>query len=276
MNGRKITGIILVVLGAAVAIVGVLYNDGSGTLGPLIGAALIAAGISYGRLGKKPKPVSFEHAAACREDLPPRPEPVRHDEHTSKVFSVAGVTFANEDGSSRQQLLRELIGHTDGARCALAEYSYNGEPAYKVMVDGKTIGNIHRNDLPYLTGHKDELTGVAGLEVNTFVNNDGIELCRAELTANFSAPAPLPASDAAAPRRDPYAAYPQKDWLTAMLLCLFLGIFGIHRFYTGKTGTGILWLLTVGCLGVGWLVDLFMILCDSYKDCFGRPLSHAR
>lgn len=79
MNGRRITGIILVVLGAAVAIVGVLYNDGSGTLGPIIGAVLIAAGISYGQLGKKPKPVNIEHAAACREDLPPRPEPVCHD-----------------------------------------------------------------------------------------------------------------------------------------------------------------------------------------------------
>ncbi len=46
----------------------------------------------------------------------------------------------------------------------------------------------------------------------------------------------------------------KKDWTTALLLSIFLGGLGIHRFYVGKTGTGVLWLLTGGLFGIArWL-----------------------
>ena len=63
-----------------------------------------------------------------------------------------------------------------------------------------------------------------------------------------------------------------KSRLVALLLCFFLGEFGIHRFYVGKIGTGILWLLTVGLFGIGWLVDLIMILVGAFRDNVGEPL----
>lgn len=45
------------------------------------------------------------------------------------------------------------------------------------------------------------------------------------------------------------------DYSVAWILQTFLGIFGIHRFYLGKIGTGVLWLLTGGLLGIGYIYD---------------------
>jgi len=60
--------------------------------------------------------------------------------------------------------------------------------------------------------------------------------------------------------------YSEKDWLVTLLFSIFLGCLGIHRFYVGKIGTGILWLLTGGCLGIGALVDIIMIATENFKD----------
>jgi TM2 domain-containing membrane protein YozV len=60
-----------------------------------------------------------------------------------------------------------------------------------------------------------------------------------------------------------------KSRLTALLLCFFLGAFGIHRFYVGKVGTGVLWLLTLGVLGIGALIDFVMIATGSFRDADG-------
>lgn len=48
---------------------------------------------------------------------------------------------------------------------------------------------------------------------------------------------------------------------TAYFLCLLGGWVGAHKFYEGKTALGILYLLTFGLLGAGWIADLIAILC---------------
>ena len=53
---------------------------------------------------------------------------------------------------------------------------------------------------------------------------------------------------------------------TTAVLCFFFGGLGIHRFYVGKIGTGLLWFCTLGFLGFGSLIDFIMILCGSFKD----------
>ena len=64
----------------------------------------------------------------------------------------------------------------------------------------------------------------------------------------------------------------QKSKTTTLLLCIFFGCFGIHRFFVGKVGTGILYLLTAGLWGIGWLVDILLIATDSFTDSNGLPL----
>ncbi|MCC3299652.1 TM2 domain-containing protein [Arthrobacter caoxuetaonis] len=65
---------------------------------------------------------------------------------------------------------------------------------------------------------------------------------------------------------------PQKSFLVTWLLSLLLGVLGVDRFYLGKVGTGIAKLLTVGGLGVWWLVDLIIVISGKQTDKFRRPL----
>ena len=69
-----------------------------------------------------------------------------------------------------------------------------------------------------------------------------------------------------------YGYKPKSKW-TAFLLCLLLGGFGVHRFYVGKAGTGLIWLFTGGLFGIGWIFDGITILCGGFKDKFGHPLA---
>lgn len=61
-----------------------------------------------------------------------------------------------------------------------------------------------------------------------------------------------------------------KGYLPTLLLCLFLGVFGAHRFYVGKIGTAFLMLFTFGGLGIWALIDLIFIICSRFRDCRGR------
>lgn len=65
-----------------------------------------------------------------------------------------------------------------------------------------------------------------------------------------------------------------KSRTVAALLCFFLGWLGIHRFYEGKVGTGILWLLTAGLFGIGEIVDFILILCGKATDKNGLPIKN--
>lgn len=66
-----------------------------------------------------------------------------------------------------------------------------------------------------------------------------------------------------------YAMVSPKSRMIALLLCLFFGVIGAHRFYAGKTGTGLLYLFTGGFGGLGVLIDLFMILTGGFRDANG-------
>lgn len=66
-----------------------------------------------------------------------------------------------------------------------------------------------------------------------------------------------------------------KNWLATLLLCLFLGGIGVHRFYVGKVGTGILQLITLGGCGIWTFIDLIMIITGSFTDKDGNKITNS-
>jgi len=66
----------------------------------------------------------------------------------------------------------------------------------------------------------------------------------------------------------------EKGYVPTLLLCFFLGGLGVHRFYVGKAGTGILMLFTLGGLGLWTLIDFVMIATGSFSDAEGKPIKN--
>lgn len=58
----------------------------------------------------------------------------------------------------------------------------------------------------------------------------------------------------------------ERSFLVVLLLCIFLGWLGVHRFYVGKIWTGFFYLLTFGFFGIGTLLDFVMIACQQFTD----------
>ena len=64
----------------------------------------------------------------------------------------------------------------------------------------------------------------------------------------------------------------KKNKITALILCVLFGLFGVHRFYVGKTGTGLLYLFTCGLFSIGYIVDIILIITGKFTDNFGLEL----
>ena len=67
--------------------------------------------------------------------------------------------------------------------------------------------------------------------------------------------------------------YSDKSRLVTLLLASLLGPFGAHRFYTGRTKSGILMAATLGGLGIWYLYDLILVSAGSFRDAEGRLVS---
>lgn len=64
----------------------------------------------------------------------------------------------------------------------------------------------------------------------------------------------------------------KKDKTIALLLCVFLGYLGIHRFYQGKIKSGFLYLFTCGLCGIGWIYDIIQLVADKFTDACSKRL----
>ena len=63
-----------------------------------------------------------------------------------------------------------------------------------------------------------------------------------------------------------------KSRFFALILCVFGGFFGLHQFYVGNVGKGLLYFFTVGLFGIGWILDILSLLGGSFRDNVGMPL----
>ncbi len=68
-------------------------------------------------------------------------------------------------------------------------------------------------------------------------------------------------------------AFPRKSRGTAIVLCLLFGWLGFHRFYTGHTLIGLLYLFTWGFFFIGTLIDLVLLITGSFRDSHGQELA---
>lgn len=62
-------------------------------------------------------------------------------------------------------------------------------------------------------------------------------------------------------------------WVITVILAIVIGGLGAHRFYTGKIGTGILMLITGGGCGIWYLIDIFMVCTEEYRDADGQRVT---
>lgn len=88
----------------------------------------------------------------------------------------------------------------------------------------------------------------------------------AVLTSMFLIPAITMTEGRIARKLNPSMISSEKSWLKVLLLGVFFGFLGVHRFYTGRKKTGFLYLFTFGGAGIGWVTDLILIISDRFTD----------
>lgn len=95
-----------------------------------------------------------------------------------------------------------------------------------------------------------------------FLEHDDAYVC-AYCDTRYPKPAPVvqPAAyTQAVANVQPTASKNQKNKWIAFFLCVFLGVYGVHKFYENKVGMGLLYLFTGGIFGVGWIIDCIVLL----------------
>ncbi len=150
----------------------------------------------------------------------------------------------------------------DGTQSTGRSGTNDEKPLFRAVNPGSGSGFSSASSNTYRSEEwKDELTSFLTI-VSCLAYNKSLELMEA-----------LGGGKKASPNQDSKPSKPSggpnispKSGCVTLLLCLFLGFLGAHRFYTGYFGMGFLYLFTGGVFLFGWIIDLFNILSGFFRD----------
>lgn len=124
-----------------------------------IGGLVIAAAFGFIGYRKGTKPAAAPEAAPATDASP----------YVRRAYKLTGVTFKNDDGSSRQSVLRKLKFNDppfdEGVELELSRYEWEGKPALAVLANGLQIGNIPANDVDFLITNWERIIGFTNCHV---------------------------------------------------------------------------------------------------------------
>lgn len=121
---------------------------------------------------KKQAAIDERRAEAERKDAELKAEMAEFDRTHGRIKTkLVGVTFNNEDGTSRQAVLKELSASGDSSGLSMDVYDFNGEPAIRVLYEGMCCGNLPKSIVPEVLAVEDNITSCS-LNVETFTPDD--------------------------------------------------------------------------------------------------------
>lgn len=154
---------------------------------------------------------------------------------------------------------REVGTVRNGSRFSVGLES--GNHTLDILVQGKTAGrtNIYISD-----SNADNVCRfmmASGITPRACIIECGpVAMTRSAPASNANYQPPVQVTQQVIVNNAMYGGRAKNKWI-AFLLCFFLGFIGAHKFYEGRVGQGILYLLTVGLFGIGWLLDTIILLC---------------
>jgi len=197
---------------------------------------------------------------------------------------VVGVTKLNKDGTSRQQIIRDLLYNGDPLVLKREPQNEFDPNAIAVYFDSPSIDEfLQVGYLPYgqalrlapLMDCGRVITAEVAAVTQSGPENLGVEITlkilnQEEASAWQKWNELLSKGYLKQPAHTTLSKFSKskKNVWIALLLWLFLGIFGVHRWFVGRGSW--LYSLTLGYLLIGWLFDFFVILLGEFKDKDGR------
>lgn len=100
-----------------------------------------------------------------------------------RQYGIAGVTFKNDDGTSRQKLIKNM---NDGDSVVIEKYNFNGDIAIKIInKKGEQIGNLKEKDIKNLLEIYDKIYKTEIFNIRSFIGEKGKEIYAADLVVHF-------------------------------------------------------------------------------------------